>query len=216
MRVARFYIVFGMALACVILCSSVSFAQRDIFGKPDTCRVAVFQDEKSNKAMVSVSVFNDEELAAMTIPFRFGNGTSPIRCDSVRFRRTRTDEFDMKTQLLDTTRQTVLIGLVADMSGNKAPLSKGDGEVARIYFTLPQNTKFQDVLIDTTWVKPYNILKFVTPDVKSIFPVFDNSRGLLRGGIPLAPSTEKKSETPAKGKETETQKQTTTPGTEKK
>ena len=83
MRDTRFCFVLLMVLVCVILCSSSSFAQKDTFGKPDTCRVIVSQDEKNNKAMVSVSVFNDEELAAMTIPFRFGSGTSPIRCDSV-------------------------------------------------------------------------------------------------------------------------------------
>ena len=216
MRDTRFCFVLLMVLVCVILCSSSSFAQKDTFGKPDTCRVIVSQDEKNNKAMVSVSVFNDEELAAMTIPFRFGSGTSPIRCDSVRFRRTRCEEFDMKTQLIDTTRQTVLIGLVADMSGTKPPLAKGDGEVARVYFTLSKNAKFQDMMIDTTWVKPFNVLKFVTPDVKSVFPVFDNSGGLIKGGIPIAASPEKKSEVPAKGNEKETAKPPTTQGTEKK
>ncbi len=216
MRDIRFFLVPVMILVGGILFSSSCFAQKDTFGKPDTCRVVVFQDEKGNKAMVSVTVYNDEELAAMTIPLLFGNGSSPIRCDSVKFRRTRTEEFDMKTQLIDTVRQTVLIGLVADMSGNKSPLAKGDGEVARIYFTLSKNAKFQDVVIDTTWVKPFNVMKFVTPDVKSVFPVFDNSRGWLKGGIPIPPPNQKKSEVPAKGKETETQKSPATPATEKK
>jgi hypothetical protein len=208
MRDIRFCLILGLVLVGVFGFSVSSFAQKDTFGKPDTCRVIVTQDGKNGKAMASISVFNDEDLAAMTIPFRFGSGTSPIHCDSVRFRRTRCDEFDMKTQLIDTTRQTVLIGLVADMSGTKPPLAKGDGEVARIYFTLSKNAKFQDVLVDTTWVKPFNVLKFVTPDVKSVFPVFDNSRGLIQGGIPITANPEKKSEAPAKPP--------ATPGTEKK
>lgn len=216
MRDIRFYLVPVLVLAGVVGFSISSLAQRDTFGKPDTCRVIVTQDQKTNKAMASVSVFNDEELAAMTIPFRFGSGTSPIRCDSVKFRGTRTEEFDMKTQLVDTTRQTVLIGLVADMSGTKPPLAKGNGEVARIYFTLSKNAKFKDVLMDTTWVKPFNVLKFVTPDVKSVFPVFDNSRGLIQGGIPITASPEKKSYIPAKSKETGVSKPPNTPGTEKK
>ena len=216
MRDMRFRFIFVMVLVSLILCSSPVFSQKDTFGKPDTCRVVVFQDEKGNQAMASVSVFNDELLAAMTIPLRFGTGTSPIRCDSVRFRRTRIEEFDMKTQLVDTVGQTVLLGLVADMSGSKSPLAKGDGEVARIYFTFPKNTKFQDVFIDTTWVRPFNVLKFVTPDVKSIFPVFDNSRAMFNGGIPIPPPTEKKSETPAKGKESANEPSTPATGTEKK
>lgn len=179
------------ALLCVILCSSSSFAQRDQFGKPDTCRIVVFQEEKSNQVMASVSVFNDEELAAMTLPFRYGDGKSPLRCDSIKFWDTRTMLFDMKTDLVDTARQAVLIGLIADMSGQKPPMKKGDGEVAKIYFTIPKGAKFQDFYMDTTWVRPMNVLKFVTPDVKSIFPVFDNSRALIKGGIPLPPPKEK-------------------------
>jgi hypothetical protein len=184
-------------LLYVVLCSSSSFAQRDEFGKPDTCRIMVFQEEKSNQVMASVSVFNDEELAAMTLPFRYGDGKSPLRCDSIKFWDTRTMFFDMKTELIDTARQAVLIGLIADMSGQKPPMKKGDGEVAKIYFTIPKGAKFQDFYMDTTWVRPMNTLKFVTPDVRSIYPVFDNSGALIRGGIPLPPPEEKEKQTEA-------------------
>lgn len=192
------------ALLCVILCSPSSFAQRDQFGKLDTCRITVFQEEKSNQVMASVSVFNDEELAAMTLPFRYGDGKSPLRCDSIKFWDTRTMLFDMKTDLIDTARQAVLIGLIADMSGQKPPMKKGDGEVAKIYFTIPKGAKFQDFYMDTTWVRPMNVLKFVTPEVKSIFPVFDNSRALIKGGIPLPPP-EKKAEEAEKEKASKTE-----------
>ncbi len=181
----------AVVLLCIVFCSSSSFAQKDTFGKPDTCRIVVMQDEKSNQVMASVSVFNDEDLAAMTLPFRYGNGKSPIKCDSVVFWETRSQYFDMRTRLVDTTRQTVLIGLIPDMSGSKPPMKKGDGEVAKIYFTVKTSSKFEDVLMDTAWVYPHNVLKFVTPDVKGIFPAFDNSRALIKGGIPMASSTEK-------------------------
>jgi hypothetical protein len=116
--------------------------------------------------------------------------------DSIIFWNTRSEYFDMKTQLVDTVRQTVLIGLIPDMSGTKPPMKKGDGEVVRIYFST-SGSKFEDVLMDTTWVRPQNHLKFVTPDVKGIFPSFDNSRALIKGGIPMTPAkeTEKEAET---------------------
>jgi hypothetical protein len=178
-------------LLLVIVYSSSSLAQKDTFGKPDTCRIAVFQDEKNNRFMASVSVFNDEDLAAMTLPFRYGNGKSPIKCDSVVFWKTRSEYFDMKTQLMDTVRQTILIGLIADMSGSRPPMKKGDGEVAKIYFSIDTRSKFEDVVMDTAWFKPFNVLKFVTPDVKGIYPAFDNSGALIKGGIPMASSTQK-------------------------
>ncbi|MGB7062783.1 MAG: hypothetical protein WBF13_10600 [Candidatus Zixiibacteriota bacterium] len=185
-------------LLYVFFCSTSCFAQRDQFGKLDTCRIVVFQEEKSNQVMASVSVFNDEGLAAMTLPFRYGDGKSPIRCDSIKFWDTRTMFFDMKTELIDTVRQAVLIGLIADMSGQTPPMKKGDGEVAKIYFTIPKGAKFQDFYMDTTLVKPMNVLKFVTPEVKSIYPAFDNSKALIRGGIPLPPPTGKQEESEAK------------------
>lgn len=193
-RFIHLVLAFSVALTWMVLCSAFAFAQKDPYGKPDTCRIVVVQDEKSNQAVASVSVFNDEELAAMTLPFRYGSGKSPIRCDSIRFWNTRTLLFDMKTELVDTVRQTVLIGFIADMTGTKAPLEKGDGDVARIYFTLPKKEKFQDFVMDSTWVRPMNHLKFVTPDVKGIYPVFDNSRALIKGGIPIPPPQQTKQE----------------------
>jgi hypothetical protein len=200
----------------MVLCSSSSFAQKDAHGKPDTCRIVVFQDEKSSQFMASVSVFNDEDLAAMTLPFRYGNGKSPIKCDSVRFWKTRSEYFDMKTELVDTVRQTVLVGLIADMSGSRPPMKKGDGEVAKIYFSIKGGAKFQDFLMDTSWVRPFNVLKFVTPEVKGIYPAFVNSGALIKGGIPMASPTEKKSESPSKPeKETEAEESSEPKGEEK-
>jgi len=204
---SRLILPFLALLPGMVLNPSSSFAQKDAFGKPDTCRIVVFQDEKSNQVIASVSVFNDEELAGMTLPFRYGNGKSPIRCDSIRFWKTRSEYFDMKTELVDTVRQTVLIGLIPDMSGSKPPLKKGDGEVVRMYFSIPKGAKFKDFYMDTTWIKPFNVLKFVTPDVKGIYPAFDNSRALIKGGIPLSSSkgkeTKKSSGSEAPKKKTE-------------
>jgi len=160
-------------------------AQKEPFGKPDTCRIITFQDEKKNQVMASVSVFNDQELVAMTLPFRYGNGNTPLIADSIQFEKTRVNYFEMKTQRIDTVNQTVLIGLLVDFVGKKRPLKKGDGEVARIYFTLKEGAKFQDFFLDTTLIKPFNTLKLVTPQVKGIVPVFDNKKAMIKGGTPM-------------------------------
>jgi hypothetical protein len=170
-------------------------AQKEPFGKPDTCRIVTFQDEKKNQVMASVSIFNEEELAAMTLPFRYGNGDTPIRCDSVQFDRTRVEYFQTKIQNIDTVKQTILLGLLPDFAGKKPPLKKGDGEVARIYFTLKEGAKFQDFFLDTTLIKPFNTLKFVTSEVKGIVPVFDNKKAMIKGGIPTKPGVEEKTKT---------------------
>ena len=170
-------------------------SQKEPFGKPDTCRIITFQDEKKNQVMASVSIFNDQELVAMTLPFRYGNGNTPITGDSVQFNKTRVNYFEMKTQRIDTVKQTVLIGLLVDFVGKKPSLKRGDGEVARIYFTLKEGAKFQDFFLDTTLIKPFNTLKLVTPQVKGIVPVFDNKKAMIKGGIPMTPQIEDKAKT---------------------
>jgi hypothetical protein len=169
--------------------------KEESLGQPDTCRIITFQDEKKNQVMASVSVFNDEELVAMTLPFRYGNGDTPIRCDSVQFDKTRVEYFEIASQRIDTVNQTVLIGLLVDFIGKKPPLKKGDGEVARIYFTLKEGAKFQDFFLDTTLIKPFNTLKLVTPQVKGMVPVFDNKKAMIKGGIPMKPPIEEKAKT---------------------
>jgi hypothetical protein len=190
----------GMMMAIAAFAAEES----DPFGKPDTCRIVVDQDQKTGQGVVHVSVFNDENLAALTLPFTYGDGSSPVRCDSVRFRNTRSESFDMITANIDTVAQTVLIGLIADMTGKKPSMGKGDGAVATIYFTFPANERFHDFVMDTTLIKPFNLLKFVTPDVKAVYPEFDNSQALIRGGIPIrAPEKPKQAENPPENKAAE-------------
>ena len=169
--------------------------------KPNTCRIVTFQDEEKNQVMASVSISNNEELAAMTLPFSYGNGDTPIRCDSIKFDKTRVEYFEMKFPRIDTVEQTILIGLLPDLSGRKPPLKKGDGEVARIYFTLKKGAKFQDFFLDTTLIKPFNRLKFVTPEVEGILPAFDNKKAMIKGGIPMKPKVEEEAKTEEKKEE---------------
>jgi hypothetical protein len=85
-------------------------------------------------------------------------------------------------------------------------LKKGNGEVARVYFTLKEGAKFQDFFLDTTVIRPFNRLKFVTPDVKGIYPVFDNTKALIKGGMPPKPKIEEKAKTEETKKEEPTKK----------
>jgi len=176
-------------LFCFVLSSSLVFAAKkdtpkvrymDKFGKPDTCWITVEQAKIDHKAKATVSLFNDEKLAAMTIPLRFGDGKTPIYCDSVIFTKTRVDYFQLKSALIDSTNQTVLIGLIADLSGKVPALAEGKGEVAHMYFTMKKDAKLGGVTIDTTFINPSNTLKLVTENVKDIIPLWDNKMGQIK------------------------------------
>jgi len=151
----------------------------DKFGKPDTCRIEVKQDKMGNKAMATVTLFNDEKVAALTVPLTFGDGKTPIYCDSVSFTKTRVDYFQLKSALIDSVNQTLLIGLIADLSGKVPALDKGTGEIAHVYFTWKEGAKAKPVTLDTTWIRPSNTLKLVTEEVKDIIPLWDNAKGKI-------------------------------------
>ncbi|MCK4428001.1 MAG: hypothetical protein KAW16_05925 [candidate division Zixibacteria bacterium] len=199
---------FTMILPAMLMFSCFASAPpKDRPIKPNTCRIVTFQDEKENQVMASVSISNNEELAAITLPFSYGNGDTPIRCDSIKFDKTRVEYFELKFPRIDTVKQTILLGLLPDLSGRKPPLKKGDGEVARIYFTLKKGAKFQDFFLDTTLIRPFNRLKFVTPEVKGIYPAFDNKKAMIRGGIPKKPKVEEEAKTEEKKEENSSKKE---------
>jgi hypothetical protein len=189
---------FTSLLAMMLVFSCFATAPRYQPPKPNTCRIVTFQEEGSSQVMASVSVANDEELAGLTLPFRYGDGDAPVTCDSIRFSDTRVEYFELKTQRIDTVEQVILLGLIPDFVGKKPPLERGYGEVARIYFTLKRGPRFQDYLLDTTTVRPFNKLKFVTSGVSGIYPAFDNQEALIRGGIPMRPKVEEEAKTEEK------------------
>ena len=197
----------AIILAAIFMFSCFATAPKYRPPKPNTCRIVTFQEEGSSQVMASVSVSNDKELAGLTLPFRYGDGDSPITCDSVSFSDTRVEYFELKTHRVDSVNQVVLLGLIPDFAGQKPPLETGYGEVARIYFTLKRGPRFQNYFLDTTTIRPFNRLKFVTPDVSGIYPAFDNKEALIRGGIPMQPRIDEAAKTEEKTGEKSSEKE---------
>lgn len=143
----------------------------DEFGQTDAVSLRVEQvDGEHWIAMVELS--NDESIAAMTLPLRWRPKGGFFRLDSASYDGLRTEQFALKTFYPDSVKQTVLIGLISDLGTGLPPLPPGDGPIARLHFTtLGISPKPLDV--DTTFIRPHNVLQMVTPDVSSILPVFE-------------------------------------------
>lgn len=120
---------------------------------------------------VLVQMVNPGPVAAVTLPFRWGNGRAPYRIDSADYAGLRTEYFALKTYYVDSTKQTVLIGLISDMGAGFPPLEAGGGGIARLYFSSKRGAAAAPS-IDTTFIPPGNTLRIVTPDVKAIRPLF--------------------------------------------
>jgi len=182
---------FALTIITIFLLGGVSFvsAEKENTGtKMDTCRIEIKMDEKNNKAVAEVYIVNTKATTAFTVPLRFGNGKSPIICDSISYKGTAVENFAVRAGNIDSTQQTLLVGLIADISGSGLTLKEGSNLVARIYFTLTNTKQTTEIVLDTCTYKPQNDLKMVyrvmkkgeKPRIKDVVPIFDNRNARIK------------------------------------
>lgn len=121
-----------------------------------------------------VHLANPGPMAAMTLPFHWSGGPHGYRIDSASYKGLRTEYFALKTFLVDSLKQTILIGLIYDLGMGYPPLESGDGPVTRLYFT-SRRRGLAALDLDTTFIPPHNTLQLVSPDVRPINPEFHRS-----------------------------------------
>jgi hypothetical protein len=139
-------------------------------GNLDTVAVDV-QQVSSSQWIATVTLQNDENLAAMTLPFIWRPLQGCFRLDSASYTGLRTEYFSLKTFYPDTIAGTILIGLISNLGTGRPPLEPGNGPIARLHFTALK-TPTEPLRVDTVFIRPYNVLQLVTPDVRSILPAF--------------------------------------------
>ncbi len=142
----------------------------DAYGRVDTIRVEI-EPVNDQHWLATVFLNNDENLAAMTLPFRWAPRHGFYRLDSASYVRTRTAKFAVKTFHPDSLKETILIGLISDIGRGLPPLPPGNGPITRLYFTKLKPAS-KSLVLDTTFISPHNVLQMVTPDVASVYPVF--------------------------------------------
>lgn len=166
----------------LVLCWATGLAAAnkpiDGFGKPDKITIEVAPLAAKGQWVAAVVLENDEELAAITIPLKFGERVGQFKLDSVRFDNTRVSYFALKTTNSHDSLNSVLVGLMYEFGGDRPPLAPGIGQVARLYFTQqgkPANPPVPPA-IDSTFFLPYNTLGLVTPSAEAITPIFETVR----------------------------------------
>lgn len=153
----------------------------DQSGRLDTVIVEVRQ-MSGNQWVALVSLQNDENLAAMTLPFAWSPFQGAFRLDSASYTGLRTEYFSLKTYYPDTTAGTILIGLISNLGTGRPPLAPGQGPIARLHFTALKDDTVP-LVVDTAFIRPFNVLQLVTPDVHSILPAFQ-THTTTRGSAP--------------------------------
>lgn len=162
----------------VVLCLTVTGWGQEV-GNPDTLFIGSVQVNAGQKAIVNVNFYNDEPLAALTIPFVWDS--PDVTLDSVSFVGGRIDYLASKPVTIYNATQSVVFGCIVFL---EEFIPAGQGLLAKMYFNVPAGTPDQFVQIDSGLVGVANLL-FTNPDATSFEPVLIT--GKITIGNPVLP-----------------------------
>jgi hypothetical protein len=86
-----------------------------------------------DRIVVPITLENTQDMAALDLPLKFSEG---VTLDEVSFEGTRSAEFDFAAARIDNEANTVVIGLIPMVFGENSDLAPGNGEIARLIFSI--------------------------------------------------------------------------------
>jgi hypothetical protein len=141
---------------------------------------------QNNTVVVPLVVTNEANLAAIDIPLQFSEG---VTLREVQF-TDRVNYFDLKIANIDNEKNTVVIGLLPQISAATKPdLAEGTGAVANLVFEVNDPAVTQVTLEAIELQNPGHYLMFVyhdydangTPSIRVERPEFENVTVALSG-----------------------------------
>lgn len=182
----------GLFLGVILFGFFTSLALAQDPGVPDTAIVECIDVVRPNSQVIlNLYIVNDENLGAFTIPLIFPDSTTDldIWCDSISFVGTRAAgaTYVSDSNAIDNDKNR-LVAYGIWFSGSLPPGGRGDGPVAKIYFTTgPTWDSTQYVPVDSALWPPNSYLEFSTSGGVAFFPAF--VKGCL-GEEPVIPTIE--------------------------
>lgn len=134
------------------------------------------------EVILEVHVNNDQELAALDIPLRFGQRGEPLELTKVEW-TTRVADWDFQHAAIDNENKTVILGLISDLYGNRKDATltgarSGESAIARLHFSAQGGV--YPTLTPFITDEPAHFLSFIynrteggMRRVKEFAPVFD-------------------------------------------
>lgn len=86
---------------------------------------------ESDRIIVPLELENTQDMAALDLPLEFSKG---VVLEAVEFDGTRAENFDFTAAVIDNENNTVVIGMIPMVYGEKDDLAPGQGEIARLVF----------------------------------------------------------------------------------
>jgi hypothetical protein len=151
---------------------------------PDTLMIDQVMIEKGEKVSLAVSFFNDEELAALTIPL--GIVGDMYKFDSVSFVGSRIEYIKMKPVTIAENLTDVVFGAICMTEGYIQP---GKGLMATLYLSPKNSSKSQSCEIDTITMGPASVL-YTKTNSASFIPEFRKGKIALKSAVEEKPKVE--------------------------
>lgn len=144
--------------------NTVGLAQNDE-NASDTLLLQMAKATADNRVAVAINFFNDQPLAALTIPLRVVSEGFTI--DTVIFADSRVNYLRIRPVTITEDRKGVVFGAICM---TEAYIPAGHGLLATMYLKPSGSEMVKECAIDTTTIDPANTL-FTKPDSKSFVPV---------------------------------------------
>ena len=148
--------------------------------KADTVSVSVHKAPGKYQFRLDFFVVNSMPVAGMPTPVKVTAKNATMAFDSISFTDGRVEYFQLKVQNADTANQTLLVGLIADLSGSKPPMAPGRGRAFSVYYTADKAITADAVEVSPIIVAPANKLEFNTAladnQIGSTIPTFVQSK----------------------------------------
>jgi hypothetical protein len=150
-----------------------SLAQDPDPGIPDSVRVSSGTGTPGSQIILTVTGYNDEDLAGVLVPLKFPS--SFLVADSISYLGSRLASASIKPFSIDTAANTLSFGAVYFGT----PLDTGNGLLARIYFSVKPGALPETVSIDTI-NNPPSVLSFSDPGAKEWVPQFKPGKIIIQ------------------------------------
>jgi hypothetical protein len=110
--------------------------------KENICYTESIEAESGTSFAVGVYVSNVDTLVGMQVPIYYRSDDVDLRCDSVTFDGSRCQNFSMSFFKIEPEEKVVFFALlnISDPEKGVPALYAGDGLVARLWFTAPEDS----------------------------------------------------------------------------
>lgn len=151
----------SMIVIAIFLVPSLVFAGANKFGVSKLTVVTT-----NNTVTIPLVITNEDNLTALDIPLSFSEG---VTLKEVDFNNTRISYFDLKIANINNDDNTVVIGLLPQMSSvSKPDLKAGTGVIANLVFEINDPNLTEITIKAVSLSDPNHDLTFVYHDVSAV------------------------------------------------